>query len=127
MSSVIWVGMQPIGARSLSTTWIRYNEKLDKPAVVEATPPTSRIGKFIQQSKDLVRFYKDGVKLLWNNNKQSKALQQKVQNEGYVLNRSEFQLIHQTKKDMMKLIPFGIVFMILPESVRDCTLEKYGR
>lgn len=87
------------------------------PTTTDAKQPTSRIGKFIQQSKDLIKFYKDGLKQLWANNKEAKALQLKVANEGYELSRSEFQLIHQSKKDMVKLIPFGFVFMILPESV----------
>ncbi|KAI8380513.1 LETM1-like protein-domain-containing protein [Choanephora cucurbitarum] len=77
----------------------------------------SRIMRFIQQSKELVRFYKDGLKQIWTDNKQSKALLTKVANEGYVLNRSEFQLVHQTQKNMVKLIPFGFVFLILPESI----------
>ncbi|KAI9468983.1 MAG: LETM1-like protein-domain-containing protein [Benjaminiella poitrasii] len=51
------------------------------------------------------------------NNKTAKALLQRVATEGYELDRSEFQLIHQSKKDMVKLIPFGFIFMILPESI----------
>lgn len=138
--SIRYVGIihpTTIGKRALSTSLIRYNDiKTNttastplqntttatkgeaQPAAAAAAAPTSRIGKFIQQSKDLIKFYKDGIKLLWANNKEAKALQLKVKNEGYVLNRSEFQLIHQSKKDMLKLIPFGFVFMILPESVK---------
>ncbi|KAI9030882.1 LETM1-like protein-domain-containing protein [Phycomyces nitens] len=82
-----------------------------------ANEPTSRIGKFIKFSKDLISFYKTGLKLLWANGKTAKALKQKVQNEGYNLNRAEFQLVRNSHKDMLKLIPFGIVFMILPESI----------
>lgn len=124
--------------RTFSSTWIKYNKEqlgsnkvtptLDnKPVTQETTTtteevakagPTSRIGKLFQQSKDLIRFYKDGLKLLWANNKEAKALKLKVENEGYQLNRAEFQLIQQSKKDMLKLIPFGFVFMILPESVK---------
>lgn len=113
-------------ARAFSTSFIRFNQELNTKTTTTVAPvekteekpaPTSRIGKFIQQSKDLVKFYKDGLKLLWNNNKQAKALLLKVKNEGYELNRSEFQLVHQSKKDMIKLIPFGFVFCILPESI----------
>lgn len=129
-TTVKYVGLIQPSFRTFSSNMIRYNQdQLGKttinntttlPPKVEAATsvtPQSRIGQFIQKSKDLIRFYKDGLKLLWYNNKEAKALLQKVQNEGYILNRSEFQLIHQSKKDMVKLIPFGFVFMILPESV----------
>jgi hypothetical protein len=129
------IGLAQPSLRPFSTSMIRFNnEQIGKPStntnnnnVIKAnteaaatsttTQPTSRIGKFIQQSKDLIKFYKDGLKQLWANNKEAKALQLKVANEGYELSRSEFQLIYQSKKDMLKLIPFGFVFMILPESV----------
>ncbi|KAL9547297.1 hypothetical protein MBANPS3_006227 [Mucor bainieri] len=129
------IGLAQSSLRPFSTSMIRFNnEQIGKPitnttntTVVEANTetaappaakqPTSRIGKFIQQSKDLIKFYKDGLKQLWANNKEAKALQLKVANEGYELSRSEFQMIHQSKKDMLKLIPFGFVFMILPESI----------
>jgi hypothetical protein len=127
--SVKYAGLIQPSFRTFSSNMIHYNNgQLDKTAVSNATTlppkeeatvaaPQSRIIQFIQKSKDLIRFYKDGLKLLWANNKEAKALLLKVQNEGYILNRSEFQLIHQSKKDMIKLIPFGFVFMILPESV----------
>lgn len=130
------IGLASSSLRPFSTSMIHFNnEQIGKPTtnttnttVIEANTettastttskqPTSRIGKFIQQSKDLIKFYKDGLKQLWANNKEAKALQLKVANEGYELSRSEFQMIHQSKKDMLKLIPFGFVFMILPESV----------
>lgn len=140
LPTVRYVGVIQPNIRTFSSTWMKYNQlktqtndaptnttttvgnkeelKTTAEQVVTKTGPTSRIGKFIQNSKDLIRFYKDGLKLLWSNKKEAKALQLKVQNEGYTLNRSEFQLIHQSKKDMLKLIPFGFVFMVLPESVK---------
>lgn len=141
LPSVRYFGVIQPNIRTFSSTWIKYNNAVNTPnntpintvatpinkeeieavtaqEVVAKAGPTSRIGKFIQNSKDLIRFYKDGLKLLWVNNKESKALQLKVKNEGYQLNRCEFQLIHQSKKDMLKLIPFGFVFMVLPESVK---------
>ncbi|GAA5810287.1 hypothetical protein MFLAVUS_003707 [Mucor flavus] len=144
---VRYMGVIQPNIRTFSSTWIKYNKEQLASTINKVTPiakeelkplttetttekvaeqvaeqvvtkaPTSRIGKFIQQSKDLIRFYKDGLKLLWTNNKEAKALKLKVQNEGYELTRREFQLIHKSKKDMIKLIPFGCVFMILPESI----------
>ncbi|CAO3694135.1 unnamed protein product [Rhizopus microsporus] len=113
---------QPV--RHFSYGYVRYNQLqtenkslLNETNEAVANQPTSRIGKLIQQSKELVKFYKDGIKLLWSNHKEAKALQLKVQNEGYELSRSEFQLIHRAQKDIIKLIPFGIIFCILPESI----------
>jgi hypothetical protein len=96
-------GYQPLLSRSFTS---QVQEK-----------PKTGISKFIQQSKELVTFYKDGLKLLWTNKKEAAALQLKVKEQGYLLNRPEFQLVHRSKKDMLKLIPFGLVFLILPESV----------
>lgn len=140
LPSVRYVGIIQPNIRTFSSTWIKYNQlhsttnALPNPAatpsvkedlkvvtaqeVIAKAGPTSRIGKFIQHSKELIRFYKDGLKLLWSNNKEAKALQLKVKNEDYQLTRSEFQMIHQSKKDMLKLIPFGFVFLVLPESVK---------
>ncbi|KAG0170700.1 hypothetical protein DFQ28_006667 [Apophysomyces sp. BC1034] len=114
--------------RAFSTSVIRFSEaaapkrqpdaKIAQADDVTTAPePTSRIGKLIKQSKELLAFYKGGLKLLWANSKEAKALKQKVEKGGYVLNRSEFQLVHQSSKDMLKLIPFGIVVLILPESI----------
>ncbi|KAI8335715.1 LETM1-like protein-domain-containing protein [Chlamydoabsidia padenii] len=100
-----------------TTTTNTTSKEVDSGTVTKAQAPTSYIGKLYQQSKELVVFYKDGLKLLWSNNKASKALVKKVQQEDYVLNRTEYQLIHHNKINMQKLIPFSIIFMVLPESI----------
>lgn len=114
--SLRYVGaIQPLAIRSFSSSMIHFNnQQIQQP---EKLTIGARIGRFYQNSKDLVRFYKDGLKMIWSNNKKVKALEQKILTEGYQVNRSEFQLIRETKKDMLKLIPFGLIFLILPESV----------
>ncbi|RUP44759.1 LETM1-like protein-domain-containing protein [Jimgerdemannia flammicorona] len=85
---------------------------------VNATPgkqPFS-ITRLYQKSKELAVFYKNGVKLLWGNRKKAKELRE-AQRQGYKLNRKEFQLVHTTKKDMRKLIPFVVILAILPELI----------
>ncbi|KAI9290363.1 LETM1-like protein-domain-containing protein [Umbelopsis sp. AD052] len=77
----------------------------------------SKIVKLYQQTKKLMTFYKDGIKLLWANHKTTKSLKEKVSKEGHVLTRDEFQLIHLSEKDMIKLIPFAAIFLILAESI----------
>ncbi|KAH8553202.1 LETM1-like protein [Umbelopsis sp. PMI_123] len=62
-------------------------------------------------------FYKDGIKLLWANHKTAQSLKDKVKREGHVLTRDEFQLVHLSEKDMIKLIPFAAIFLILAESI----------
>ncbi|KAI8377593.1 uncharacterized protein BYT42DRAFT_349879 [Radiomyces spectabilis] len=105
-------------SRSISMSWYRgaavspekqqvVTEK-SNPATSQAPPasetsstvvtppnnePTSRLGKLYKQSKELVIFYKNGIQLLWNNNKTAKALKRKVAEEGYVLDRNQFQLV----------------------------------
>ncbi|KAI9316788.1 hypothetical protein BX666DRAFT_196420 [Dichotomocladium elegans] len=48
------------------------------------------------KSKELITFYKTGLKTLWANQKEAKALGARVQEQGYVLNRSEFQLVNRS-------------------------------
>ncbi|KAI8979442.1 LETM1-like protein-domain-containing protein [Mycotypha africana] len=77
-----------------------------------------RISQFIQHSKELVRFYKDGLKQIWSNYQLTKEIRGKLEKDGMdSLTRQEFQLLRRSQKDMIKLIPFGFIFMILPESI----------
>ncbi|CAO3608487.1 unnamed protein product [Cunninghamella blakesleeana] len=46
---------------------------------------TSTIMKYYNQVKELISFYKAGLKQLWENNKAVKELQLKVQQENYIL------------------------------------------
>lgn len=55
--------------------------------------PKGRIAQLYEKSKALIGFYKDGLKLLWANQKEAKALKRQVEEQGYTLNRAEFQLV----------------------------------
>ena len=88
----------------------------------EPSEPMGRIRKLIKSSKDLVVFYKNGLKLLWDNGKKAKALRERVA-QGHDLTRAEFQLVHRSGIDMLKLVPFGLIFVILPESVGGFPLD----
>lgn len=76
-------------------------DKLDQSAVANTTGEKEtktekephKIVKLFQEAKKLVTFYKDGIKLLWANNKTAKSLKEKVEKEGYVLSRDEYQLV----------------------------------
>lgn len=100
-------------------------DKLDQSAVANTTGEKEtktekephKIVKLFQEAKKLVTFYKDGIKLLWANNKTAKSLKEKVEKEGYVLSRDEYQLVKISEKDMIKLIPFAAVFCILAEAI----------
>ncbi|CAM0139872.1 hypothetical protein VKS41_007216 [Umbelopsis sp. WA50703] len=83
----------------------------------KAVKEPSKLVKLYQEAKKLMTFYKDGIKLLWANNKTAKSLKDKVEREGYVLSRDEYQLIKISEKDMIKLIPFAAIFLILAESI----------
>ncbi|KAI9297511.1 hypothetical protein K502DRAFT_340106 [Neoconidiobolus thromboides FSU 785] len=71
---------------------------------------------FMDKFKELFYFYKNGIKLIFKNRKEASLLKAK-QNQGEVLTRREFQLIYNSGKDMKKLIPFGLLLLILPESI----------
>ncbi|KAJ8663808.1 hypothetical protein O0I10_000082 [Lichtheimia ornata] len=105
--------------RSFTVSSYRLSNGSSSPSTTEQIQekPKGRIAQLYEKSKALIGFYKDGLKLLWANQKEAKALKQKVEEQGYVLNRAEFQLIHRSQKDMLKLIPFGLIFLILPESI----------
>ena len=53
----------------------------------------SKIAELFQKSKALVVFYKNGLKELWANKKAAKALIQQVEQQGYQLTRSDYQLV----------------------------------
>jgi murein L,D-transpeptidase YcbB/YkuD len=59
----------------------------------KAVKEPSKLVKLYQEAKKLMTFYKDGIKLLWANNKTAKSLKDKVEREGYVLSRDEYQLV----------------------------------
>ncbi|KAG2173325.1 hypothetical protein INT43_004699 [Umbelopsis isabellina] len=92
-------------------------EKADLEKATKAEKEPSKVVKMFQEAKKLMNFYKDGIKLLWANNKTAKSLKEKVEKEGYVLSRDEYQLIKISEKDMIKLIPFAAVFLILAEAI----------
>ncbi|KAK9768021.1 hypothetical protein K7432_001658 [Basidiobolus ranarum] len=69
-----------------------------------------------ERMKELARFYKNGLKQVWINNEKTKLLKIK-QSQGYQLTRKEFQLVSKAPKDFRKLIPFGLLALVLPEVI----------
>ncbi|KAF9435453.1 hypothetical protein BGZ76_006266 [Entomortierella beljakovae] len=83
-------------------------------------PPTGIVAKskdFIRKGKEIVIQCKDGVKLLWTNKTIVKNLKKVQKEEGHQLTRREFQLIQKTDIDLMRLIPFGLVFILATEYI----------
>jgi len=99
------------------TVATKIESPVEEKAVQRKEKEPSKLVKLYQQAKKLITFYKDGIKLLWANHQTAKALKHKVSKEGHVLTRDEFQLIHLSEKDMVKLIPFAAIFCILAESI----------
>ncbi|KAJ1674819.1 hypothetical protein EV182_002498 [Spiromyces aspiralis] len=66
--------------------------------------------------KAYLTFYKEGCKQLYYNQKEAYAIRQRVK-DGEKISRKEFQLEHQAQRDFWKMIPFGLLVMILPESI----------
>jgi murein L,D-transpeptidase YcbB/YkuD len=69
------------------------NSANEQTTVEKKEKEPSKIVKLYQQTKKLMTFYKDGIKLLWANHKTAKSLREKVSKEGHVLTRDEFQLV----------------------------------
>lgn len=84
--------------RSFSVSSYRLSNGSSSPSTTEQIQekPKGRIAQLYEKSKALIGFYKDGLKLLWANQKEAKALKQKVEEQGYILNRAEFQLVSYT-------------------------------
>ncbi|ORX88707.1 LETM1-domain-containing protein [Basidiobolus meristosporus CBS 931.73] len=69
-----------------------------------------------EKMKELARFYKNGLKQVWVNNEKTKLLKIR-QSQGYQLTRKEFQLVSKAPRDFRKLIPFGMLALVLPEVI----------
>ncbi|KAG0047256.1 hypothetical protein BGZ83_007661 [Gryganskiella cystojenkinii] len=78
---------------------------------------SGKISEFYRKGKEIVIQCKDGVKLLWVNKKIVKDLKQAQIEDGYQLTRREFQLIHKTDIDVMRMIPFGLIFLLATEYI----------
>ncbi|CAG8470186.1 2843_t:CDS:2 [Paraglomus occultum] len=72
---------------------------------------------YFARAKEMAIFYKNGIKQLFANYRLSAALVRKFRKEFSDLNRREIQLIRTTRRDMKRLLPFGLMLIIIPEAI----------
>ncbi|KAJ1916230.1 hypothetical protein H4219_003898 [Mycoemilia scoparia] len=87
----------------------------EKPAVIDPTATAEELSLY-QKIKAYMNFYKQGCKQLYQNQKESKAISKRIA-DGEKITRKEFQIVQQAKEDFWKMIPFGLLVVILPESI----------
>ena len=75
----------------------------------------NQITQYFKKAKQTASQYLSGSKLLFANIKQTSQLKQILKNKERILTRSEFILIRQTDSDIFKMIPFFIIFGLVPE------------
>ncbi|TIA90172.1 hypothetical protein E3P99_01693 [Wallemia hederae] len=93
-------------------------QKLD--SLVLPPPPTDAnfAGRWWHKGKTLVIFYWRGIKQIWFNREiVSEIKARQINNIDKPLTHREFQLIHTHQKDIKKLIPFAILFVLLEEVI----------
>lgn len=100
--------------RQLATTDAASND------VTSAKPNktlTERAKELWATAKYLFKFYFNGVKQIWANRTQVKAVQARVAGGGAPLSREESQLIRTHQADMRKLPLFLFILLILEEAL----------
>ncbi|CAG8456907.1 1646_t:CDS:2 [Paraglomus brasilianum] len=81
-------------------------------------PSTDKKKKgYFTRAKEMAIFYKNGIKQLFANYRLSAALTRKFRKEFSDLNRREIHLIRTTRRDMKRLLPFGLILFIIPEAI----------
>lgn len=69
------------------------------------------------RAKQLFKFYWSGIKLLRTNFMDMRALQKGRRTEGWVLTRRELRFIERTQGDLIRLIPFVLLFATVEELI----------
>ncbi|EIM21976.1 hypothetical protein WALSEDRAFT_63725 [Wallemia mellicola CBS 633.66] len=88
-------------------------QELDKHVLPPANPDASFPRRWWHKGKTLVVFYWRGIKQIWFNRDVVKQIQLK---DGPLSHR-EFQLLTTHKKDIKKLVPFAVLFVLLEEII----------
>ncbi|KAJ2614929.1 hypothetical protein H4S08_001480 [Coemansia sp. RSA 1365] len=106
-----------------TTALMRMNDKPEEGEKVAAMPvarvdPTlpGQSLTFINKIKAYLGFYKSGAKELWGNMKVVKDIDSRV-SAGAVVSRAEFQIHLRNPADQLRLLPFGLLLVFLPEAI----------
>ncbi|KZV95144.1 hypothetical protein EXIGLDRAFT_735914 [Exidia glandulosa HHB12029] len=83
----------------------------------ENTGPFARIGAISHRAVQLFLFYVRGVRLIAANVRTARDLRKRVRSGGAPLTRPEWLLVHTSKDDVKRVVPFVLVACILEEAL----------
>ncbi|CAL1707995.1 unnamed protein product [Somion occarium] len=116
-------GSHPTTSSSSTSTSLIEATKRDYEAASQhgilAPPPkdASWAGSLFHQAKELFKFYWRGVKLVNTNRIRAREMQERVKNGGPPLTRWETRFIRTYKDDIVKLVPFAMIFIVIEEII----------
>ncbi|TIB34006.1 hypothetical protein E3P85_01114 [Wallemia ichthyophaga] len=90
-------------------------QKLDSVVLPPPRADASLAGRWWHKGKTLVIFYWRGIKQIWLNRQVVRQIEARQQS--HPLTHREFQLVSTHKKDIKKLVPFAILFVLLEEII----------
>ncbi|KAJ2691427.1 hypothetical protein H4R19_006373, partial [Coemansia spiralis] len=71
---------------------------------------------FIQKAKGYLAFYKQGARTLWQNGRAVSEIRRRL-GTGELVTRAEFQIVQRHAGDRLRLIPFGVLLVVLPKAI----------
>ncbi|PIA14866.1 hypothetical protein COEREDRAFT_88387 [Coemansia reversa NRRL 1564] len=120
---VVRHGSMLYSAQLHTTALMRSSDKPEESAKTVAMPaarvdPTlpGQSLTLIKKIKAYLGFYKSGAKELWGNMKVVKDIDSRVC-AGAVVSRAEFQIHLRNPADRLRLVPFGLLLLFLPEAI----------
>ena len=121
---------QPFPKQDLSSTRpvkLETPEALN-PAQFGGVVPVSERGKYLYRlGRSYLSFYKSGLQNVWSNYKEYRSIKQRLGGrsitdvakygfpDGQQISRRDYQMYLRAKHDIMKLVPFGLIFLICGE------------
>ncbi|KAJ2804991.1 hypothetical protein H4R20_002275 [Coemansia guatemalensis] len=89
---------------------------VDMPAArVDPTLPGQSL-TLMKKIKAYLAFYKTGVKELWGNMKAVDGIDSRI-SAGEIVSRAEFQIYLRNPADRLRVVPFGLLLIVLPEAI----------
>ncbi|ORY06021.1 hypothetical protein BCR34DRAFT_626749 [Clohesyomyces aquaticus] len=85
--------------------------------VPSRAPGQNYFGYLFRCGKAYIAFYKTGIKRVRSTAKLAKSLRRKDSSSpgGSVLTRAEWQIVRRSRKDLIRLLPFGVLVLVLGE------------
>ncbi|KAJ3085034.1 hypothetical protein HK102_000377 [Quaeritorhiza haematococci] len=118
-AAVAVIALQIQGAHSFSTqpahNAAHQQQQQQEPQPATSGSPIQRALGFFRKSRDMMKQYWKGSKLLLQEGKEGAELKRRVKQENYALTRREFVLVSKHENDLRNLVPFFLVLVFIPE------------